>query len=427
MKNFLLGCAAVVVTAGAAFATDLPARAPSPIYKAVPLTTPSTWQGIYFGVHGGYGWGDHESLAVTSITAKPTGGFGGIQAGYNGMVAPNWLLGGEIQLSGGDINDRVVEGATSARSKIDFFGVALTRLGYTFDRTLVYAAVGAAWAQNKADDPGGAFRLTESRAGWAIGGGLEYAIDSRWSAKIEYLRADFGGMTIVTSGADRYRADLILNTVKFGLNYRFAENAPAAAMPVKAMPREAYSWAGSYIGGNVGYVWGDASESNPILGAGSSSVRARDWSLGVQSGYNWIFAPNLLLGVEADNALLDVEGRDADANVKITNASTVRARLGYFNDRTLIYGTGGLAIAKEKYNGNGASVSAYQMGWVAGGGIEYMFAPRWSTKIEYLYTDYGRTNADFPNIGDSSHSSLKAQSVTLGLNYKFDLAELLRR
>lgn len=425
MKKFLLGCAAIVMSAGA-HAADMPSQVP---YKAVPLTAPSTWQGYYFGVHGGYGWGDHESLAVTSITVNPTGGFGGVQAGYNEMIAPNWLLGSEIQLSGGDINDRVVNGGTSVRSKIDFFGVALARLGYTFDRTLVYAAGGAAWAQNKADDPGGAFRLTESRAGWAIGGGLEYAIDSRWSAKIEYLYTDLGNMSFVTSGGDRYRAELKLNTVKFGLNYRFGETVTTAAMPVKAMPRATYSWAGSYIGGNVGYAWGTTTVSNPILGGTSTTVDARDWTLGIQSGYNWVFAPNLLLGFEADNALLNVEGSNSGANLKITNASTVRARLGYFSDRTLIYGTGGLAIAREKFRDppNGQVVNAYQLGWVAGAGIEYMFAPRWSTKLEYLYADYGRTDLDFPNIGDSIHSSLKTQSVTVGLNYKFDLGELLRR
>jgi outer membrane immunogenic protein len=394
-------------------------------YKAAPANLFS-WEGYYFGAHGGYGWGEHESVAVGDITVKPKGGFGGVQAGYNSMIAPNWLLGSEIQISGGDINDSI---PGSNRSKIDFFGVALARLGYTFDRTLFYVAGGAAWAQNKAEDSAGNFRVTESHAGWAIGGGVEYAFDSRWSAKIEYLYTDFGNMSFVTSGADRYRAELKLSTLKFGVNYRFGETASAAAMPVKAMPRAAYSWAGSYVGGNVGYMWGHTTVSNPILGGTSTTVDPRDWSLGIQTGYNWVFAPNLLLGFEVDNALLDVVGSDAGANVKIKNASTIRARLGYFNGRTLVYATGGLAIAKEKFNDppNGQVVNAYQIGWVAGGGIEYMFAPRWSTKLEYLYADYGHTNLDFPNIGDSNHSNLKMQSVTLGLNYKFDLAELLRR
>jgi outer membrane immunogenic protein len=402
----------------------MPAQAP---YKAAPLTTPFTWQGYYFGVHGGYGWGSHDSFAVVRMTVHPSGGFGGVQAGYNSMIAPNWLLGTEIQLSGGDIGDSVTSTFDTIRSKVDFFGAALARFGYTFDRTLVYAAGGVAWAQNKAAEIGGDFSLTESRVGWAIGGGIEYAIDQRWSAKLEYLHADLGSMRITTSGGDSYSSKLNLNTVKFGVNYRFGEAAPVAAIPVKAMPVASYSWNGSYVGGNVGYMWGDTSVTNPVLG-GSSSARARDWSLGIQTGYNWVFAPNLLLGFEADSALLSVDGDGpAGANLKITNAGTVRARLGYVNDRTLIYGTGGLAYAKEKFNGGGAMVNAYQIGWVAGGGIEYMFAPRWSTKIEYLYADYGHTNLNFTNNGDANSSSLKAQSVTVGLNYKFDLGELLRR
>jgi outer membrane immunogenic protein len=410
-------------SSAAAFAADMPPAMP---YKAAPANL-FNWEGYYFGVHGGYGWGDHRSFAATDVTLEPSGGFGGVQAGYNSMIAPNWLLGSEIQISGGDIDDSIGVPGNTIHSKINFFGTALARLGYTFDRTLIYVAGGAAWARVKADDATGQFRITESHGGWAIGGGLEYAIDNRWSAKIEYLYASLDNLRIATSGGVNYHGDLSkFSTVKFGVNYRFGEIASAAAMPVKAMPRAAYTWAGSYIGGNVGYVWGDASEANPLF-VGSSSVRPRDWSLGVQSGYNWIFAPSFLLGFEVDNALLSVDDNDADARVKIKNASTVRARLGYFNDRTLIYGTGGLAVAKERYTGNGALMNGYQIGWVAGGGVEYMFAPRWSTKLEYLYADYGHTNLDLPNIGDSSHSKLKAQSVTLGLNYKFDLAELLRR
>lgn len=425
MKRVLIAVLATTFSAGA-YAADMPAQVP---YKAAPLTTPFTWQGYYFGVHGGYGWGEHQSLAVSNVMVKPSGGFGGVQVGYNSMIAPNWLLGTEIQLSGGDISDSVTGGGNTIRSKIDFFGAALARFGYTFDRTLVYGAVGAAWARNKAAETGGDFSLTESRVGWAFGGGVEYAIDQRWSAKIEYLYADLGSMRITTSGSETYSSSkLNLNTVKFGVNYRFGEAAPIAAMPVKAMPSASYSWNGSYVGGTVGYMWGDTTVSNPLLGGPPSFAHARDFSLGIQTGYNWVFAPNWLLGFEADNALLKIDGSEGGSTLKITNAGTVRARLGYVNDRTLVYGTGGLAYAKEKFNGVSAEVvNAYQIGWVAGGGVEYMFAPRWSTKLEYLYADYGHTNLDLTNNGDASHSRLKAQSVTLGLNYKFDLGELLRR
>jgi outer membrane immunogenic protein len=424
-KTLIAAFLGATFSSAAAFAADMPPAMP---YKAAPANLFS-WEGYYFGVHGGYGWGDHRSVATNDVTLEPSGGFGGVQAGYNSMIAPNWLLGSEIQISGGDIDDNIGVPGNTIRSKINFFGTALARFGYTFDRTLIYVAGGAAWARVKADDATGQFRITESHGGWAIGGGLEYAFDSRWSAKIEYLYASLDNLRIATSGGDNYRGDLSkFSTVKFGVNYRFGEPASAAAMPVKAMPRAAYSWAGSYIGGNVGYLWGHTTVSNPVLG-GSTTVDARDWNHGIQTGYNWVFAPNLLLGFETDNALLNVEGNDAGASVKVTNASTVRARLGYFSDRTLVYATGGLAIAKEKFNDppNGQIVNGYQIGWVAGGGVEYMFAPRWSTKLEYLYADYGHTNLDLPNIGDGNHSSLKMQSVTLGLNYKFDLAELLRR
>ena len=425
MKKLLLGGALVIMSAGA-YAADMPAAMP---YKAMPAA-PFSWSGYYFGIHGGYGWGEHQSLAVANIALKPHGGFGGVQAGYNSMIAPNWLLGSEIQLSGGDIdNDRFQGLAGFTHTKIDFFGTALVRLGYTFDRTLLYAVGGVAWAQNKTEDTAGNFRINESRVGWTIGGGLEYAFAPNWSAKIEYLYADFGGLHATSAGALNYNASLTSNTVKFGLNYRFADAAAVAPMPVKAMPRAAYSWSGAYVGGNVSYVWGDANVSD-IVGAGiSTSFRPRDWNIGMQTGYNWVFAPNLLLGFETDNSFLDVKDDLPGAQLKITNAGTVRARLGYVNDRALIYGTGGLAYAKTKFNdvpNSNQLVGTYQIGWAAGGGVEYMLAPRWSAKLEYLYADYGRTHLLFTNLGDESRSSLKLQSVTAGLNYKFDLGQMLR-
>jgi outer membrane immunogenic protein len=420
MKKFLLGCAAVVLVAGTSLAADMPERAP--VYKAA-APAPFSWTGFYGGVHGGYGWGDHESVAVSDIRLNPSGGFGGVQVGYNSMIAPNWLLGSEIQFSGGDLSDNL--GVT--RTKIDLFGTGLVRLGYTFDRTLIYVAGGAAWALNKTEDTGGNFRTNESHAGWAIGGGFEYAIDQRWSAKLEYLYADLSDIHVTSSGALNYDAALKLNTVKFGLNYRFGDTASTAQIPIKAVSSSLYSWSGSYVGGNVSYMWGDATVSDgPAL---STSLHPRDWNAGVQTGYNWIFAPNLMFGIEADNSFLNVNGEGTGASVKVTNVGTVRGRLGYINDRTLIYGTGGLAYAKEKFSDtpNNQFVNTYQIGWTAGGGIEYMFAPRWSTKIEYLYSDFGHTNLDFINLGDASRSNLKLQSVSVGLNYKFDFGDLVRR
>jgi len=65
-------------------------------------------------------------------------------------------------------------------------------------------------------------------------------------------------------------------------------------------------------------------------------------------------------------------------------------------------------------------------GWVVGGGLEYMFAPSWSAKVEYDYYDFGsKTSAT--DSGGALHpltnkdSHLTAQTLKVGFNYHFGL------
>src|SRR6267142_1624413 len=68
---------------------------------------------------------------------------------------------------------------------------------------------------------------------------------------------------------------------------------------------------------------------------------------------------------------------------------TVRGRFGWAFDRVVVYGTGGVAWidGKIELSGGGVTVSteANNIGWTAGGGVEWAFFDRWSTKVEYLY------------------------------------------
>jgi outer membrane immunogenic protein len=121
---------------------------------------------------------------------------------------------------------------------------------------------------------------------------------------------------------------------------------------------------------------------------------------------------------------------------------TLRPRLGFAFDRFLVYATGGLALANQKFSQNitqlnlvfteAGSVSDTKVGWTAGAGIEYAFDNSWSMKAEYLYVDPGSvsfsstgvTAADcgcIPgNLYNAVHSAhLKANIVRAGLNYKF--------
>jgi outer membrane immunogenic protein len=99
---------------------------------------------------------------------------------------------------------------------------------------------------------------------------------------------------------------------------------------------------------------------------------------------------------------------------------TVRGRLGYAMNRTLLYGTGGLAWAHVDSTTEGSIVSDdYLLGWAAGGGVEYKFARRWSAKVEYIYMD-------FPEVSETAllttfKDKLDVHTVKLGLNYQASL------
>lgn len=207
MKKFLLSGAvlAVLALATPAFAADMPSR--GPVYKAAPASTLFNWTGFYIGGHGGYGWGDAGGL-------NTDGGFGGGQIGVNYQFAPNWVWGVEADISGGDIN-----GSTSIPStfKTDMFGTARLRLGYTVDRTMFYGTGGLAWADSKASLAG--VSDTQTNFGWTVGAGIEYAFAPNWTAKVEYLYADYGHDAYNIPAATNI--GLTTNTVKVGVNYLF--------------------------------------------------------------------------------------------------------------------------------------------------------------------------------------------------------------
>ena len=109
---------------------------------------------------------------------------------------------------------------------------ATARLGYAWDpRWLVYAKGGAAWAHDKYTvDYLGTWAASETRSGWTVGGGLEWAFADNWSAKLEYQFYDFGTKDLAFFSSDFVGGPTTsvksvkqqIHTVKLGLNYRFA-------------------------------------------------------------------------------------------------------------------------------------------------------------------------------------------------------------
>ena len=211
-----------------------------------------------------------------------------------------------------------------------------------------------------------------------------------------------------------------------GLMIATCSAANAADLPRKApvqpiAPIQLYNWTGFYVGVNLGGAWTNAStggvEGNlaGVIGGG-------------QLGYNWQ-ANQLLLGIEGDfqgsgqtgSGSTTVGGITYNTSSKIPWFATLRGRLGYVNGPWLIYATGGAAWLKYELDVSaaGATVGDHttKAGWTAGGGVEWMFMPKWSAKLEYLYIDTSSTSVTL--FGNTFDARAKESVLRAGVNYHF--------
>lgn len=171
-------------------------------------------------------------------------------------------------------------------------------------------------------------------------------------------------------------------------------------------PLNAYSWAGPYLGGNIGYGWGSV-DNNPTKPSGFAG--------GVQAGYNWQQNGPWVFGIEGDIQASGAEQTFAPWKFSNPWFGTLRGRAGYALNNVLFYGTGGLAFGELRANTFGLSESNTNLGWTLGVGAEMGFAPNWSAKIEYLYVDLN--NSNFVITGASNGYSFGL--VRAGVNYHF--------
>jgi outer membrane immunogenic protein len=246
----LLAAAAVLSgLAQSAAAADMPAKAytpPPPVWS---------WTGFYVGVHFGGAWGTKELTMRDTLTSIPfetdpialNSFLGGVQAGLNYQFN-QVVIGVEAQQSWTQLNGRTGIGECftptsitvnfTCRTNAKWLGTVAGRFGFAVDRALIYAKGGGAWLHEIIDfHDGGVIgtnllltSLTTNRWGWMAGAGVEYAIFSNWSAKIEYNYLDFGtenySLTLpasVNPGGVANNIDVRerIHLVKFGLNYRF--------------------------------------------------------------------------------------------------------------------------------------------------------------------------------------------------------------
>jgi len=133
------------------------------------------------------------------------------------------VLGVEGDFQGTTIkaSETVAPGVT-AEGKIQGFATVRGRLGYAFDRFMVYGTGGWAYTNTKLSLSAGGAEISDNSwsSGYAVGGGLEWAVWDRWSIKGEYLYVDSGDTTLTLAGATA-TGDYKFNVVRAGLNYRF--------------------------------------------------------------------------------------------------------------------------------------------------------------------------------------------------------------
>ncbi len=181
----------------------------------------------------------------------------------------------------------------------------------------------------------------------------------------------------------------------------------------KDVPYVAVTWTGFYAGVNGGGGWSQLSDQliNPTYSP-FPGLSPEGGFGGGQIGYNWQGLwgySRLVLGIEADIQISTIsdENYDSVGNVfrsKLEDFGTVRGRVGYALDRTLIYFTGGLAYGTIRNEADIPGVgdflaSTTAAGYVLGGGLEYKFNPSLSIKGEYQYLDLGKNNPTDPIAG----------------------------
>ena len=185
---------------------------------------------------GGYGWSAFsDQLQDLSngpgslfFGLSPKGGFGGGQIGYN-WQAGNFVFGLEADAQARAIRDQFKWTLATSTSKLDWFGTVRGRAGFAVDRVLFFATGGWAYGHVANSEIGGiAYTSNADSSGYALAGGIEYALTNNWSVKGESQYLIFGRHDPTTVTGVRLGSfpgvivcEDAFHTVSRGYNYRF--------------------------------------------------------------------------------------------------------------------------------------------------------------------------------------------------------------
>ena len=188
-----------------------------------------------------------------------------------------------------------------------------------------------------------------------------------------------------------------------------------------------FNWTGGYVGLQFGYGWGDVNAiSGPLGGFDQSYGYSSDGIVGgAHAGYNFQMG-NVVYGLETDLELTDqsssgIGSLGSTHQTDIDWQGSLRARVGYAMDRTLLYVTGGWAFADVSVSSESGLLRStdYRNGWTLGGGLEYAFSEMMTARLEYRYTDYGVVGFNSGAVGLKDETDLTTQTVRAGISVKF--------
>ncbi len=415
MKKTLLAATAFTALSFSAFSADLPARTFAPVAPA-PIFS---WTGFYVGTNAGF----IRSMAAATeeggglfwggdkIDSSGSGVLGGIQAGYNYHLGAI-VFGLEADLAATSADAKNTTHVYRAdQHKTSALGTVRGRVGYAFDRTLLYVTGGLAYGNVK-NSVANIFFLTPPnaetsgwRTGYAVGGGVETAINAHWTVKAEALYYNVGSSSaqfVCCSFTVPFKTKNDGALARVGVNFNIPARtfAPVAPAPI-------FSWNSFYVGTNAGFIRSMAAATDKEFWGPNETIYSSGSGVlgGIQAGYNYQLGA-IVFGLEADLATTSADakaishGSGRTDQHKTSALGTVRGRVGYAFDRTLLYVTGGLAygnvnnsVVNTFLTTQNAETSGWRTGYAVGGGVETAINAHWTVKAEALYYNVGSSSA----------------------------------
>ncbi len=231
MKRILIAGAFALAAGGQALAADLPQPGPPPPRAPstyVPVTAPGyNWSGFYLGINGGYGFGQ-SNWTPTGFTPTGTFSTSGFLAG--GTLGANYQMGAFVLGIEGDgdwtnlSGSITCTGSVTCQTSSNWLATARGRIGYAFDRILLYGTGGGAAGNIKAYNSFTSGTDSNTEYGWTAGAGIEFAFAQNWTAKVEYLYVDLanGACNASCPGFAPVAVSFTESLVRAGINYKFS-------------------------------------------------------------------------------------------------------------------------------------------------------------------------------------------------------------